>query len=83
MDFPQYRKLDNGRSWYRIDDPRHMTEWVIIGKYLMKHEVVANILPERVLISDVTNNADNRWTVVSEKEFVEFLSWADEHLIAR
>ncbi|MBL7943149.1 MAG: hypothetical protein JNM00_10305 [Flavobacteriales bacterium] len=83
MEFPQYRKLANGRSWYRIDDPGHMTEWVVMGKYVMKHEVEAKILPERVLIADVIENADYRWEILTEAEFREFLDWSDTHLIPR
>ncbi len=72
-DFPQYRKLTNNKSWYKIEDPSLMTEIQIMGKFYFIHKLEAKILPERNLIMDLINNEGGPWEEVSEETYNSFL----------
>jgi hypothetical protein len=69
MEFPQFRRLSNGKSYYRIDSPTLMTEWVLVGSHCMGYRLEATILPERVLIGDLIENRDGLWEIITENEF--------------
>lgn len=71
--FPQYRRLVNGRSYYKVIDKTHMEEIQIMGKFWIRYELTANILPERVLIDDVLSLHDKRWEEITEAQFLEFM----------
>jgi hypothetical protein len=72
MLFPQYRRLANHRSYYRVDAPDEMLEVQVMGsKYWVYHHV-ARILPEQWLLRDVIDCADGRWEPVSSTEFELF-----------
>jgi hypothetical protein len=73
-EFPQYRKMVNGKSCYEILSEAHMIEYQILGTKALKHEVKATIMPERWAIRDVLECAANSWQVVTADEFSAFLS---------
>lgn len=72
VQFPAFRKLANGRSYYRIDAPDNMIEWQLMGERYMVHTHVARIMPERWLIKDVLELAVGRWEEISAEEFAAF-----------
>ena len=67
--FPQFRKLRNGRSFYRIESETEMTEVQRVGTRLVIHRVEAKILPDRLLIQDLLSEASEQYEAISEEEF--------------
>jgi hypothetical protein len=55
MDFPQYRKLSNRRSFYRIESSLQFTEVQIMGSKRFVHSVEARQYPEKLRIMDMLN----------------------------
>ncbi len=78
--FPTYRKLNNDKSYYKIEHPELMHEIQTMGSYYFQHILAAKILPERNLISDIINNEGERWTVIPEEEYNTFLKHCQNNL---
>ena len=55
MEFPQYRKMDGFRRYYRITDERHFTEVYILNGQRVTHDVTAEQYPEMLRIQDLLN----------------------------
>ena len=55
FDFPQYRKLTNEKSFYKIVDDRHFIEKQLIGKQVFIIEIEAKQYPEILRIQDMIN----------------------------
>ncbi|MFN0032745.1 MAG: hypothetical protein ACKVOR_11350 [Flavobacteriales bacterium] len=51
--YPQYRKLSNSKSLYKIESADTLIELQLLGSRWVKHKLHARILPERLLISDL------------------------------
>ena len=68
--FPQYRKLSNEKSYYKIVDDRHFEEKQRIGKQVFLLNISAEQYPEIIRIQDMLACADG---FVASTE-VEFLS---------
>jgi hypothetical protein len=64
--FPIYREINGGASFYVIHSNERLTEYQRLGSRYLKHELHAKILPERLLISDMLENENNRWPRLSE-----------------
>jgi hypothetical protein len=58
QEFPQYRKLKNNRSFYRIENLTHFTEIQIIGTKTFLFKLHATQYPEMVKIKDMLNGED-------------------------
>lgn len=80
IQFPQFRKLSNDKSWFRIDSESTMTEIQLIGRSYIIHKLEAKILPERNLISDVLAMEGDRWQKVSSEEYERFLEHCQSNL---
>ena len=74
--FPLYRKLRNGVSVYRVDGPDQLVEYQRLGSKILRHELHATILPERVFIADIIANEGERWDPIGKEEF---LAWEANH----
>ena len=70
FNFPQYRKLANGKSYYKILDAGSMEEIQLIGDKYAIHNLKASILPERLLIQDMLDLQDGLYQIVEESEFI-------------
>jgi hypothetical protein len=68
--FPQFRKLSNEKSFYKIVDDRHFEEKQCIGKQVFLLKITAEQYPEIIRIQDMLACADG---FVASTE-VEFLS---------
>jgi hypothetical protein len=55
VDFPQFRKLENEKSFYEIIDERHFIEKQLIGKQVFIIHIEANQYPEILRIQDMLN----------------------------
>jgi len=51
--FPQYRKLVNDKSFYKIVNERHFEEKQCIGKQVFSLEITAEQYPEIIRIKDM------------------------------
>lgn len=69
FDFPQYRKLANDKSFYKIVDERHFHEKQCIKKQVFTIYVEANQYPEILRIQDMLACTDGFMTS-SEVEFL-------------
>jgi hypothetical protein len=74
MKFPIYRKYKGIDVWFKIDDIKSFTEYKKIGQQLITHKVNAKIFPEQQFIKDMIDCYEDRWDVVSEKDFNRFLN---------
>ena len=67
--YPQFRKNTSGKSYYQITSDRHMVEWQQLGSLLIRHEMNATILPEKLLIADLLACTDGHYESISESAF--------------
>lgn len=51
--FPQYRKLSNGKTFYKILDQRTFEEIVLLGQKRMYFKTVAEKYPEMLRVKDM------------------------------
>jgi hypothetical protein len=58
IEFPQYRKLKNDKSFYRIEDESHFTEIQLIGNKAFELKIIAVQFPEKLKIQDMLYCAD-------------------------
>jgi hypothetical protein len=52
-DFPQYRKLSNGKSFYKINSTAHFEECQIMASKVFYFEIHAVQYPEMLKINDL------------------------------
>jgi hypothetical protein len=52
-DFPQYRKMINGKAYYKIINNRSFQEIQLIGSKMRLHQIEANQYPEMLRIMDM------------------------------
>jgi hypothetical protein len=71
--FPQYRRLSNGKSYYEILSESEMREISLSGRRWTEYTVIAKILPERLLLSDLLEQRYAHYELITEKEFYDFL----------
>jgi hypothetical protein len=71
--FPQYRRLSNGKSYYEILSESEMREISLSGRRWTEYNVIAKILPERLLLSDLLEQRYAHYELITEKEFYDFL----------
>jgi hypothetical protein len=57
-DFPQYRKMKNGKAFYRIVNNLYFTEVQLLGEKRLRHEVEAKQYPEKLRIMDMLSCAE-------------------------
>jgi hypothetical protein len=58
IEYPQYRKLCNDKSFYCIEDESHFTEIQIIGQKFFELKIHAIQFPEKLKIKDLLNCED-------------------------
>ncbi len=78
--FPQYRKLSNNLSYYKIDSLSSLIEIQRLGKRWTQYEVSVKILPERLLVQDILENEGGRYETIDENEFQSFLNQCSAEL---
>lgn len=66
--FPQFRKLKNNKSYYKITSERTFIELQSIGDRFFKIDIKASKYPEIILIQDMLNFSNN-YKLSSEEEF--------------
>jgi hypothetical protein len=76
IEYPQYRKYKNGKSYFRIFSPASFEEIQILGTFHILHRFEAKILPDRNLIYDMTFDYASSWDRISEADFLAVLELA-------
>ncbi len=70
VQYPQYRKYLNEKSFFKITSSTEWEEIQIIGsKYVLTHFKV-NIMPDRNFLHDMTFDYKENWKVISEEEYL-------------
>ena len=69
MDFPQYRKYSNGRSYFKVVSEKEFEELQFIGDSLVWHRVVAKQYPEMRTIKDMLELHEGRWEEIDAIEY--------------
>jgi len=69
MEFPQYRKYKNGKSFFKIMSMDKFIEIQLIGHQFLKYEMEAKILPDRNYIHDMLLDYTQNWDLITAEEF--------------
>jgi hypothetical protein len=69
MEFPQFRKYKNGKSFFKIESMSNFIEVQLLGSRFIKYEIEAKILPDRNFIQDMLVDYEKNWDVISADEF--------------
>lgn len=69
MNYPQYRKYKNNKSYFKISSPDTFEEIRATGDKYYLHMFTAKILPDRNFISDMLHNYEEHWEAITESEF--------------
>ncbi len=67
-DFPQYRKLSNDKTFYKILSDRLFEEVQLMGSKVLHYSVEAKQYPEILKIQDMLQ-AESPYCIISEEEF--------------
>lgn len=67
-DFPQYRKLSNDKTFYKIQSDRLFEEVQLVGSKVFRYAVEAKQYPEILKIQDMLK-LEEPYLLISEEEF--------------
>ncbi len=67
--FPLYRRMADGRHFYRIEGPQRFTEIQYVGKRTVVHLVEARAYPELVRIVEMIEGASGLFTPMEPDEW--------------
>lgn len=70
-DFPQYRMLSNGKTFYKITDERNFEEIVLMGSKKIRHKMRAEQYPEMLRIQDMLAGFDGVYVSISVEKWEE------------
>lgn len=65
MEFPQYRKRFDDKSFYKIINERTFEEVQLIGEKVFLHELTATKYFEIILVQDILANKDGMYEPIS------------------
>lgn len=68
-DFPQYRMLSNGKSFYKITNDRHFEEVKLVGTRIFKQEFTATQYPEILRIKDMLGGMEGIYLTIDEAQW--------------
>ena len=74
MTFPQYRKYNNNKHFFKIISETEFDEISFIGSKSSVTKHVAEILPDRNFVSDLLNDVGNTCELSSEEEYKKKLT---------
>jgi hypothetical protein len=69
-DFPQYRKLSNDKTFYKIQSDRLFEEVQLMGSKVFRYVVEAKQYPEILKIQDMLQ-LEEPYLTISEEEFTQ------------
>ena len=68
MEFPQFRKLENGRSLYKITSPNQFTELQQIGSKWFSYAFEVQQFPDLLRVQDMLE-ANQSFLAIHESEY--------------
>lgn len=68
-DFPYYRKLSNGKNYYKILDSNHFEEIQLLGNKRIFHKAEAVQYPEKLKIMDLLALENPAYLEATEQEW--------------
>jgi len=71
IEFPQYRKYNNNKSFFKIISESEFEEISVLGGYYILTSYTAKILPDRNFIKDMLDNKDSHWIIIGENDYIE------------
>lgn len=74
MEFPQYRRYRNGKSYFEILNADEFVEYQLQFGKVEKHHFIAKILPDRNYIQDMLDCHDLHWDKIDKLNLEEFLA---------
>lgn len=74
IEFPQYRKIINGKSFYKINDSKLFEEIQLIGNLKRHYIIEAKQYPEMLRIQDMLN-LEPPFLNMNESEWIELSSF--------
>jgi len=72
--FPQYRKLNNGKAYYKIVSENEFEELQIMGSKIFHHKFKVEQYPDLLRIKDMIDLHEGLFELVEEKDFQEVYS---------
>jgi len=78
--FPQYRRLSNGKSYYKISSFTTMEEIQLLPKKYAINALSAAIWPERLLIQDMLSLQAGVYAIIDELEYQSILTHCETEL---
>lgn len=76
-DFPQYRKMINGKAYYKIINNRSFQEIQLIGSKMRLQQIEANQYPEMLRIMDMLA-ADAPFVEINANEFEDLFKQIEQ-----
>lgn len=70
-DFPQYRMLSNGKSFYKITNDRHFEEVKLVGTRVFKQEFTATQYPEILRVQDMLAGMDGAYLTIGKQQWID------------
>jgi hypothetical protein len=71
MQFPQYRKYRNGKSFFKIESENEFTELKYENGRWQQYQIKATILPDRNYISDMLFHFEDHWEEIEAAPYRE------------
>jgi hypothetical protein len=72
MDFPQYRRYANHRSYFKILNESEYIERRKEPKGIQQYQFKATTLPDRNLLQDMLYEPQPYWEIIDEHEWLGF-----------
>ena len=69
IEWPQYRRMTDGRHYYRIEGPDRFTELQRVGSRWLSHTVKATMYPEKVRIQEMLAGGDGVYEVIGQADW--------------
>ena len=67
--YPQFRKYQNERIFFKIISKDEWEEIQVVGNNYSLHQFKAAILPDRNYIHDLTFDYEKNWMLIEENEY--------------
>lgn len=69
IEYPQYRKYENGNAYFKVLSSSEFEEIRVLGAKKTFHSFTAKILPDRNYIYDLTFDYEKYWVICDQTEY--------------
>ncbi|HQQ94024.1 MAG TPA: hypothetical protein PLQ93_05680 [Bacteroidia bacterium] len=70
INFPVYRRYKNGKTYFKIVNPKLFEEVQLIGNRKIVKQLEARLFPERRFVHDMVYNYSAMAEAISEEEYL-------------